>query len=118
MDINNCPHYDYGKSADKALGAYCTEKKKCVEPEDCERCEEHKEDKMGIVQKFPTGEVIEQREKTIIERAIEYMNSNSGLILHTDTGWLEETEERNIIEGLIGYIASNYSGGTNNERMD
>jgi hypothetical protein len=36
---NNCPHYDYGKSADKALGAYCTLKKICVEPEDCEKCE-------------------------------------------------------------------------------
>lgn len=73
---------------------------------------------MGIVQKFPTGEIIEQREKTIIERAIEYMNGNSGLILHTDTGWLEETEERNIIEGLIGYIASIHTGGSNNERVD
>lgn len=72
---------------------------------------------MGIVQKFPTGEVIEQRDKTIVERAIEYMNSNSGLILHTNTGWLEETEERNIIEGLIGYIASNF-GGKSNERVD
>jgi hypothetical protein len=32
-----CPHLDYGKSADKALGAYCTAKKKLVE--DCEGCE-------------------------------------------------------------------------------
>lgn len=37
--MENCKYYDYGKSADKALGAYCTKKKKCVEPEDCERCE-------------------------------------------------------------------------------
>jgi hypothetical protein len=34
-----CPHYDYGKSADKSLGAYCTLKKVCVEPEDCARCD-------------------------------------------------------------------------------
>jgi hypothetical protein len=33
-----CPHLDYGKSADKALGAYCLLKKTCVE--DCEGCEE------------------------------------------------------------------------------
>jgi hypothetical protein len=32
MMSNSCPHYDYGKSADKALGAYCTAKKKLVEP--------------------------------------------------------------------------------------
>lgn len=31
-----CPHLDYGKSADKALGAYCLLKKTCVE--DCEGC--------------------------------------------------------------------------------
>jgi hypothetical protein len=41
---NNCPHYDYGKSADKALGAYCTLKKVCVEPEDCEKCEEREKE--------------------------------------------------------------------------
>jgi predicted Zn-ribbon and HTH transcriptional regulator len=35
---HQCPHLDYGKSADKALGAYCTAKKKLVEPEDCEGC--------------------------------------------------------------------------------
>lgn len=38
-ELNNCPHLDYGKSADKALGAYCTLKNACVEPEDCEKCE-------------------------------------------------------------------------------
>ena len=37
--MNDCPHYDYGKSADTSLGAYCTKKKTCVEAEDCETCE-------------------------------------------------------------------------------
>lgn len=41
--MNNCPHYDYGKSADKALGAYCTAKKKLVEPEDCQKCQEERQ---------------------------------------------------------------------------
>lgn len=41
MDYNyQCPHPDYGKSADKALGAYCLLKKTCVE--DCEGCKERK----------------------------------------------------------------------------
>lgn len=35
-----CPHLDYGKSADKALGAYCLLKKTCVE--DCEGCNQSK----------------------------------------------------------------------------
>jgi hypothetical protein len=39
-----CPHLDYGKSADKALGAYCTAKKKLVEPEDCVGCKEGEEE--------------------------------------------------------------------------
>jgi hypothetical protein len=39
-----CPHLDYGKSADKALGAYCTKHKKLVEPEDCEGCKEGEEE--------------------------------------------------------------------------
>ena len=43
-DGMNCPHLDYGKSADTALGAYCTLKKMCVEPEDCEACEEGEEE--------------------------------------------------------------------------
>lgn len=36
--MNDCPHYDYGKSADTALGAYCTLRKTCVEPDECSRC--------------------------------------------------------------------------------
>ena len=39
-----CPHLDYGKSADKCMGAYCLLKKKLVEPEDCEGCEEGEEE--------------------------------------------------------------------------
>jgi hypothetical protein len=37
-----CPHLDYGKSADKALGAYCLLKKTCVE--DCVGCKEGEEE--------------------------------------------------------------------------
>jgi len=33
-----CSHYDYGKSADKALGAYCTKFKKMVKEDGCDEC--------------------------------------------------------------------------------
>jgi hypothetical protein len=49
MMSNSCPHYDYGKSADKALGAYCTAKKKLVEAEDCEECVPFKEEEDGRI---------------------------------------------------------------------
>jgi hypothetical protein len=60
-----CKHYDYGKSADKALGAYCTEKKKCVEPEDCERCEEGEEE---MYQEYICREIKEEMEKRANKR--------------------------------------------------
>ena len=40
---NNCPHYDYGKSADTSLGAYCARHKKLVDEDGCEGCVNKKE---------------------------------------------------------------------------
>lgn len=39
-----CSHYDYGKTAPVEYGSYCWSKRKFVEPEDCEGCEEGEEE--------------------------------------------------------------------------